>query len=70
MNRFRFGFAAPGEVLETSGCIATFVGDYSRQWEARKIAEERGATINPYLSGHKKIGWAVYKLQPKEQPCT
>lgn len=55
-NRFRFGFADPGEIHDG----ARFVGNYSTRREARAAAEETGGKVNPYLSGRFARGWAVW----------
>lgn len=67
--RFRFGFAEPGEIQEFdggNGGKAVFIGDYGVKREAQRVATEQGGKVNPYLFGHRKTGWSVYKLLPKE----
>lgn len=59
-NRFRFGFAKPGEVFEGDGFRLVFVGDFGRKKDAHAAATD-GAQIHPYLNGNRKTGWAVWR---------
>lgn len=57
-NRFRFGFAEPGEKLISphNGNTFTFVGNFLR----KKDADATGVTVNPYLFGKFARGWSAW----------
>lgn len=67
-NRFRFGFAEPGERLDN----CEFVGNFAKRKDAHAAALGPGASarINPYLSGRLKQGWAVWKVLPATDLAT
>ena len=58
-NRFRLGFADPGERLAG----AVFVGNYRRKKDAVAARDDCGGHLNPYLHGKLLRGWAVWKKE-------
>ena len=63
-NRIRFGFADPGEVVESNGF--RMIGNFKRQRDAFAAREQHpGSICNPYLFGRLARGWSVFV---KEQP--
>ena len=64
-NRFRFGFAEPGETMQSLGSLMVIemVGNFSRKKDAEAAAASSGGKINPYLHGKLKRGWSVFKYK-------
>jgi hypothetical protein len=63
INRFRFGFAEPGEELDFNGYRYRFVGNFQRRHMAQKAKEENPpAVAHSYTKGRHSIGWAVWQM--------
>ena len=62
-NRFRFGFAQPGETHQFEGATdrIEFVGNFRRRRDAIAAAPTAQHRISPYLYGKLKRGWAVWR---------